>query len=227
MIEMTRRAAAVVVNFPHTCGTTLLDNLGGEIDFVMRGPNARAELRNEVGCLHPEAFVQQFDCVCGNSQCASFFARVDQTDSAEVAINEIKGAAIGDVDAETNIALVGNQSIAISEATIVGERRIDDGDFVSMHLLRRNKRTLLQAKFAPRAPMNFVETIEHNGFVVRQFDAGNAPNKPVGYLELSERGKSLERKKVTFQLIGRVFDEWCSLLRNRRLAATALAWARA
>lgn len=46
MTYIARRADAVVLNLAHTGGSTLLDNVGGEIDLIVRRSNARTELNN-------------------------------------------------------------------------------------------------------------------------------------------------------------------------------------
>ncbi len=198
-LKITRGADAAVVNFTNAGVATLLQNLRGEIDFIVRRANAWTELHHEIRPVHAEIRAQQFDCVADNAKGAAFLARVHETDGASLAIDEINSAAIRHINSETNIVLVGDQTVTILNAAITRPGRIDDGNLVSMHLPRRDEGATGQCKLVSRPVMSFVQVREHGRFVVRECDSWNPPHEAVRYIELLERRKLLERKIAIFQ----------------------------
>lgn len=203
VLEIARGADAAVVNFTDTSRATLRHDLRRKIDFVMRRANAWAELHDEVGSFHTEAIVQQLDGVSGDSERASFLAGVHKANGAAMSIGEINGTAISDINPETDIRLICDEAVAILEAVVARQRRLDDSDLISVNLPRGSKGVAFEAELAPRATMHLVEIRQHHRFVVRQLDAGNTPHKTVRQLHLMERPEPIDGQLATFQPIGR------------------------
>ena len=92
-------------------------------------------------------------------------------------IDEKNGAAVCDVNAERNAALVRHKTIATGEAFIVLEHAIDHGDFVAMNLLRGNERVSGEPIFRSCRAVNTLETAQCFRLILGDIDPGNAPDK--------------------------------------------------
>ncbi len=157
----------------------LPNDVGCEIDFIVRWPNTRAELNNEIGWTRTELSRHRFDCVWDDAEFRSFLAGMDETDRATNRIDEINRAAIGDVNAQTKSRLVRNDSVAICETFVRRERDIHDGNLFPVDLLCGNERRRAKFFFSANLSVNRVEPGQSLGFVVRHFDAGNAKRETV------------------------------------------------
>jgi hypothetical protein len=80
-------------------GTELAGDLGCEIDLVVRRPNRRTQLRNEIAGARGEMLVHLLDCPRHNRQLSAFAARMDQTKNAPDRIDQENRAAIRNVNA--------------------------------------------------------------------------------------------------------------------------------
>jgi hypothetical protein len=109
-------------------------------------------------------------------------------------INQIDRAAIGDIDAETNVPLVGNYSVAIREAAIVRGCVIYDSDAIAVNLLGGDERVVHKADCASNFPMNFIESREHLRFVVGNVDTWNATHECMRAINSGQSRELLERK---------------------------------
>ena len=89
-------------------------------------------------------------------------------------IDKIDRAAIRNVDAEANAALVRDQPITRIEAGIVRDRRIDDGDTVTVNLLSRDERRFANPELVPHLAMNAIETTKRFRFVRADVNASDA-----------------------------------------------------
>ena len=75
-LQIARSADAAVVNFVHASVATLLDDLRGEIDFVMRRTDARTELHDQIGCrLRRTLVLHQTDRISQQFQVRCLFFR--------------------------------------------------------------------------------------------------------------------------------------------------------
>ena len=61
MLEITGGADAAVENLLNSRAATLPDDLSGEIDLVMRRPNAGAQLHNKIARFNPKLLPHRFD----------------------------------------------------------------------------------------------------------------------------------------------------------------------
>jgi hypothetical protein len=155
------------VNFLHSRSTTLLDDLRGKIDFIMRGTDAWTQLHDEIRRADAETVLQKLYRVCRNAERAAFFARMHKTDSAAISIDEVDRTTIGDVYSETDISLIRDHPVTIFETVIARKRRIDDRDLVTVNLPGCGESVAVETEFAPGATVFFVEMREHSRFVSR------------------------------------------------------------
>jgi hypothetical protein len=102
-----------------------------------------------------------------------------QADRSADGVGEINGAAIGDINAEANTALICDQAIATVETFAVCGHLIDKADALSMHLLRGNERRKAESMLPSNFPVNGVQSSEHFFLVVRHLDIGDPPCETV------------------------------------------------
>jgi len=118
---------------------------------------------------------------------------MNQTNRTGISVHQVKRAAISYVNSKADVALIGNQAIAIFEAVVGVSWRIDNGNHIAMNLARCNKFSLAQPKNLPRLPMDLVEVFHDSRFVMRQLDSRHAPDEPVNTTDPVERGKCFDR----------------------------------
>jgi hypothetical protein len=200
-LEIARGADSAVVNLAHTGVATLLNNLRGKIDFVMRWTNARTQLRNKVGRVHTEFVMQERNRISNNSQLAPLLAGMNETDGTPFPIDQIDRTTISYVDAKADVGLIGDQTIAAFKTAIVRERRINDRNFFSVNLSSRGKRVALKSELAAGATMNFIQICQNDRLIGRKGDARNTTDEPVPHAQIFECAKSMERKIAIFQPI--------------------------
>src|SRR5438477_1652514 len=111
MFQIAGRTDTAVVNFFDTGIATLPGNFGGEINFVMRRPNAGAELRDQIARPDTKSLAHPFNCAPNDSEGSSFLARMNQTNCCCILVNQIDRAAVGHINPEANIPLIRNQPI--------------------------------------------------------------------------------------------------------------------
>ena len=113
--QITGSAYAGVVDVFYAERAALADDFGGEIDFVMRWANAGTELHDHVRGIGAEAFNHLSDRVCHDAKLGAFAAGMHKTDRRRFWIDDVNCATIGDVNAERDAALIGDNAIAAGE----------------------------------------------------------------------------------------------------------------
>ncbi len=184
--EITGGADAGVVNLFHTERPTLPDDFRCEIDFVVRRANTRAELHDHVRGIGAEAINHLPDRIRDNPELSAFATGMRQTDSRRFWIDNVNGAAIGDVNAERDAPLIGDDAVAAGEfcAGRVGALRRPDAaarrpylnncDFVPVNLFGGKERPIADADCVANFVMRGVEPLQHFRFIMRNLDAGNS-----------------------------------------------------
>jgi hypothetical protein len=116
---------------------------------------------------------------------------MNQTDSRRFGIDNVNRTAVRHVNAENNVVLIGDDTIATVKFCIGGvgalrrpdtaARRpyLDDRDFISVNLLRSEQRPIAYADCVTNFAMRGFEPIQHLGFIVRNVDAWNSPRESV------------------------------------------------
>jgi hypothetical protein len=120
---------------------------------------------------------------------------VRQTDSRRFGIDNVNRATIGDVNAEHDSTLIGDDAIAAAEfaAHRAAATIIDNCDFVSVSLLSGDQWPIAHPGRMPDFTMRGIEPLQHFGFVVRNIDAWNSLRESVTtYSNRAQRGKLLE-----------------------------------
>jgi hypothetical protein len=178
-IEMAGGADAAVVDLFHALGAALLDDLSGEIDFVMGRSNAGTKLDDHVRGLATESRSHLLDCFRGDGQLGSFFSGMDEADGGRDRIDNVNGAAIGHVNAEGDAALIGDETVATRQVPVGFERLVDNFNLVAVNLVGREQRPAAHTNRFTNFMMNRIESAQDLGFVVRDIDAGDASGKSV------------------------------------------------
>lgn len=122
-----------------------------------------------------------------------------QTDRIAHGIDYENGAAVSDINSETNAPLIRDQAITTVETSIPGGRLIDDAETRAMHLLRGYERRTVEPVFSPDFPMNPVQSSQRFHFVVRHLDAGNTQSETV-----NDTGQTLQHRKMFSRKLTRV-----------------------
>ena len=136
-------------------------------------------------------FGHRFDDARGDAKLRSFFSGVHQTDRIADRIDEVNSATIGDVNSETNAALISNQAVTAVETFVSRDRLIDNTDARTMHLLRSHEGRDAEPMFSPDFPMSSVQPSQRFRFVVRHFDAGDTQGETV-----NDVGQHAKRRKM-------------------------------
>ncbi len=176
---MTGGADARVVDADHTVISTGPNNLGCEINFIMRRTNAGAELHDEVARSGSKFGVHPVNRVRDDAELCSLLPGMDQSDRASDRIDEVNGATIRHVDAETDTALVRHQTIASIETFVGSHRRVDHADAIIVNLLRRDEGHSCDAIESPHFSMNLIEPLECFRFFVRDIDSRDTRGEAV------------------------------------------------
>src|ERR1043166_4686624 len=114
-----------------------------------------------------------------------------QTDRLAHGIDNENGAAVSDINSETNARLIRDQAVTIVETIIPGRRLIDHADPRAMHLLSGNERRAAEPVFSPNFTMNAIQARQRFHFVVRHLQAGNTQSEAV-----NDIGPRLQRRKM-------------------------------
>jgi hypothetical protein len=120
-----------------------------------------------------------------------------QANGAATRIGEKNRAAISDVDAQANAALIRDQSIVVLETFVSTDGCIDDTNLFSVDLLRGNERQLSETVFAADFPMHAVQPGERFRFVLRHLEAGHAQRESVNDARQCAQGLKLFSRKLT------------------------------
>ena len=159
-IEMCGGAGAAIVHLPNAGGARLLEKGAGEIDFVARRADARAELRDELARLAPELANHSLDGDGDDTELRAFAPGVQQADDVPAWIGEKNRAAIRDVDAEANGAIRGEQSIRRAHRR--ARVRVHGRDVRAVHLLRANEAPLPETERGARGSVRTIRALERD-----------------------------------------------------------------
>src|SRR5439155_14040322 len=134
---ITGGACAGVVDVLNGEGAALPDDFGGEIDFVVRRPNARTELHDHVRGIGAEAFDHLSDRVCDDAKFGAFASGMHKANRRRFWIYDVNYATVSDVNAERDAALTGDNAIAAGEFAAINSAEdsgrysgFDNGNFV-------------------------------------------------------------------------------------------------
>src|SRR4051812_34329349 len=158
---MTCCADAGVVDFMNTERAALPDDISSEIDFVVRRANARTELHNQVRGIGPEAINHLSDRVRDDPELGTFASGMHKADSSGFRIYDVNRATIGDVNAECDTYLVGDDTVARSEfaAHSGSVTAIDHGNVVPVDLLSGEQRPIADTDRLANLSMGAVESL--------------------------------------------------------------------
>ena len=176
----------------------MADDVGGEIDFIMRRPNAGTELDNQIGSARPKMLRHCFNGLRRDPKLGPFLPGMHQANRAPNRIDQINRAAIGHVNAEAKAALIRDQAIAAVEAFVPRWGGPDHSDVISMHLLRGDERSGTEAGLGSDLAMDAVQAGERLRFVVRHLDPGHAQSEPMHDLGPRAERRKLFSRKLTF-----------------------------
>jgi hypothetical protein len=102
-----------------------------------------------------------------------------QANGAANRIDEENGTAIGNVDAQANAVLIGDQSIAVLEAFVSPGGRLDNSDLVPVDLLRGDEWHISETTLAANFPVDAVQARERFRLVVRHLEVRHAQGESV------------------------------------------------
>jgi hypothetical protein len=156
-----------------------------EIDLVAGWANTGTELHDHVRGIGPEAFNHLSDRVCHDTKFGSFAPGVHKANCRRCWIDDVNCATIGDVNAERETALIGDNAIARGEFATINSAEdsgrysaFDNGNFVSVDLFGGEQRPtptssrardfigVAKAGFFANFAMCGVEPLQHFGFIV-------------------------------------------------------------
>ncbi len=106
--------AGIVDLFDAECAA-LPDNFNGEIAFVMRRANARAELHDHLRGIGTEAFYHLSDRVCDDAKLGAFASGMHKANRRCFGVDDVNCATIRDVNAERDAALITYDTVAAGE----------------------------------------------------------------------------------------------------------------
>ena len=161
-------AYAGVMDLFYAYGPALADDFGGEIDLVVRWANTRAELYNHVRGIRAEAFNHLSDRVCNDAKLGAFAAGMHKANRGRFWIDDVNCATIGDVNAERDAALIGDNAIARGEfaAHRAAATAVDYSDVASVDLFGGEQRPTAKAGCVANFLMCGVEPLQNFGFIV-------------------------------------------------------------
>ena len=199
MRKITGRAEAAVVHLLYSGGFRLRSNRRREIDFVMRRANARAELHDEILRRNFESLLHLSNRVRNNPQLSSPSTGMHQSDGALFTIGEVHRATIRDVNPETDVALVGEQTVATGKAALAFELRINDRDLAAVDLAGSDENAIRKFRLGARRAMSGVERAQDFGFVIRKRNSWHAADERVRDSQSLKRFETLERQRAICQ----------------------------
>ena len=182
--------------------TALPHNLRSEIDLIVRRPNAGAELDNQIGSARTKVLRHRFNGIRDDTKLRPLLPRMHQANRIAHRIDQINRAAIGDVDAKANAALICDEAIATFKTFVPGDAGIDNSNSISVNLLCGSKRHGGEPMPAEDLPMNAIQPRERFRLVVGHLDPGHAQGETMSDLRQSaERRKSFSRKLIFVHLL--------------------------
>src|SRR5439155_17384486 len=146
---ITGGACAGVVDVLNGEGAALPDDFGGEIDFVVRRPNARTELHDHVRGIGAEAFNHLSDRVCDDAKLGAFSSGMHKANRRRFWIYDVNCATVSDVNAERDATLVRDDAVAAGKFAAINSAEdsgrysgFDNGDVVSVDLFGGEQRPI-------------------------------------------------------------------------------------
>ena len=108
------------------------------------------------------------DGIRGDTQFRAFLAGMDEANHFPDGVSEINSAAISDINAERDAALIGDNAITAGEFAThrVAAAAIDYGDFVSVDLFGGEERPIVKASRVANFLMCGIEPLQHFGFIM-------------------------------------------------------------
>ena len=132
-----------------------------------------------------------------DAQLRPFLARVHKTDHLLDRIDDVNRTAIGDIDAEGDIPLVCDETVAAAVTVIPVDGVIDHRHFRAVDLLRSDQGRSTQPECATHPAMNRIQAPQRFRLVARDHDSCNAAYEPVLTKgEFRERIEALDRQLV-------------------------------
>lgn len=190
-LDVFSGAGGAVVDGADSGSAGLGEDGGGEVDFVKRGADAGAELHDHFRGVAAEFALHFFNGDGRDAEFAAFAAGVQERDDAALGIDDKNGAAIGDVDAEADARVGGDESVGVRD--LRGALRIDDGDFAAVDLIRGDENVIAQSGLMARGDVKFFETRERRFAFHFHIETGNAPDEAVMDAgDFRERGKGFD-----------------------------------
>ena len=192
-IHVRAGAGAAIMHRADSGGAGLREDGGGEVDFVKRRADARAELHDEAGRIASEFALHFPDGGGGDAEAGAVSAGVQQRDDAAFGIDEKDGAAVGDVDAEADARIGGDEAIGVCDGC--NGLGIDDGDFAAVDLICGDEDMVAKSGAGAGRDMEFIETRERDFTFHFHIEPWNAPDEGVA-------------DRRDFRKSGKGFD-WC------------------
>ena len=156
--QIARRADAAIVDFFHAEFAALRDHIRRKIDFVMRRPDAGAELYDQSRRIGTEAINHLSDTVRDDAKLGALATGMRETNRRRCRIDNVNSAAISDINAESDIALLRDDAVATGKFATAA-RTICNRDFVSMNLFRPKKRPVGNANRGTDFAMRGIKAI--------------------------------------------------------------------
>src|ERR1043166_745692 len=156
------------MDFFHAQRTTLPDNFGSEIDFVMWRTNTRAELHDHVRGIGSEVINHLPDRVRDDAELGAFASGMHETDRGRFWIDNVNCAAVSDVNTRCDTALVGNDAVAAGEfaAHRATAATIYNCDFVPVNLFSSEQRPVSNTDCIANFAMGGAEPRQDFSFIV-------------------------------------------------------------
>src|SRR5260370_10875170 len=95
---------------------------------------------------------------------------MDEADRRRFWIHKVNRAAIGHMNTKRDLFLVSDDPVTTGKVLIARNRLIYDCDFVSVNLLRSEKRPIAHSDLTPHFAMNGTETPQRFSLVMRNVD---------------------------------------------------------
>ena len=111
-VQIAGGADAGVVDLLNAQRTTLPDDFGSEIDFIVRRANAGTKLHDHVGGIGAEAIDHLVNSVGDDAEFGAFAPRMHKADGRRCRIYDVNRATVGDVNAERDTAFISDNAVA-------------------------------------------------------------------------------------------------------------------
>ena len=135
--EIRSGAAPAVVDFTDSCFGSLAADFSGKVDFVVRWADAWGDLHDEVLRIGSGGRADGSDGFWNDAKLCSLAPRVCESDATPVTVGDIDGGAVRHIDAKAEVALRGDESIAIGNRKGVGAGNAHNIGTVNLAGLRK------------------------------------------------------------------------------------------